>query len=91
MPYWFRPKRFWGCFAFYYPANTPGWIATLILSVIAVAIFLLIDRQAHSASDTLLQFALPAIVLMLLYDLLCFRVGEYPAWWRKKSNDNRKV
>jgi hypothetical protein len=69
----------------YYPASWQGWLCTLILSVLAVIIFTQIDTRSHSGSDTLINFAIPAIALMLLYDLLCFRTGEYPYWWRRKG------
>ena len=85
MHYWFRPKRFWGWFAFYVPTSRAGWIATLILLALAVLLFRAIDAESHSGSDTLLSFAPWAIALLALFDLLCFRFGEYPSWWRKKK------
>ena len=24
-------------------------------------------------------------IIFLIFDLLCFRTGEYPSWWRKKK------
>ena len=83
MTYWFRPKKFWKWFAFYYPASRRGWAVTLVLIGIAGLIFSFVDQNSHSATDTLLSFAPWAIVLMLIYDMLCFRKGEYPEWWRK--------
>ena len=83
MNYWFKPKRFWKWFAFYYPVNLKGWIVTIVLFVFAVLIFCRIDSTSHSVSDTLFSFAPWIIGLMLIYDLLCFRTGEYPNWWKK--------
>ena len=83
--YWFRPKRFWKWFAFYHPVSRKGWAVTLILLGIAGLIFSAIDSRSHSVSDTLINFAPFAIVLMLIFDTLCFRYGEYPAWWRKRN------
>lgn len=81
--YWFRPARFWKWFAFYYPASRRGWGVTLMLIGIALLLFVWVDSQSHSVSDTLVAFLPWAIALMAVYDLLCFRRGEYPWWWRK--------
>lgn len=83
--YWFRPARFWNWFAFYYPASLGGWIVTLLLLIFVVHVFLYVDARSHSVSDTLIGFAPWAIATMALFDLLCFRLGEYPSWWRKKG------
>ena len=83
--YWFKPARFWKWFAFYYPVSFAGWIATLVLGAALIKIFVFIDANSHSGSDTLITFAPWAIAILLLFDLLCFRFGEYPSWWKKKS------
>lgn len=57
---------------------------TLILAAAFVKLFIIIDSHSHSGSDTLFAFAPWAIGIFLLFDLFCFRTGEYPAWWRKK-------
>ena len=85
MRYWFRPKRFWRWFALYVPTSLGGWVVTLFLLALAAAFFFLIDYRSHSASDTLINFAPYAVMFMLLFDLLCFRLGEYPSWWRKEQ------
>lgn len=85
MTYWFRPKRFWKWFAFYVPTSISGLLSTLIILLVAVKIFIIIDLTSSSGTDTLLRFAPWAIALMLFFDLLCFRFGEYPSWWRKKE------
>lgn len=82
-PYWFRPARFWSFFAFYYPASPAGWVATLILLTILIWAFLGADQHSHSNSDTLIGFAPWFIAMLALFDLLCFRTGEYPSWWKK--------
>jgi uncharacterized membrane protein len=82
MKYWFKPARFWKWFAAYYPASWEGWFATVVLVSIGVVIFRKIDLQSHSVSDTLLMFAPWAIALFLMFDMLCFRRGEYPSWWK---------
>jgi len=90
MKYWFKPARFWKWFAFYYPTSLKGWIMTIILIFAFVKLFILVDRNSHSVSDTLIAFAPWAVAIFLLFDLLCFRFGEYPAWWRKKAVDENQ-
>lgn len=80
----FKPARFWNYFAFYYPATLLGWVISLVLWAIVAAIFFKIDSHSHSVSDTLLNFSPWAIIILLIFDILCFRVGEYPIWWQKK-------
>jgi hypothetical protein len=77
--YWFKPARFWKWFASYYPVSWQGWVVTIALLAAAIKIFWLIDHQSHSVSDTLLNYAPWFIVLALLFDLACFRKGEYPS------------
>ncbi len=85
MKYWFKPARFWKWFAAYYPVSWEGWLASLVLLALGVIIFRKIDLQSHSGSDTLLMFAPWAIALFLMFDMLCFRRGEYPSWWKSKK------
>ena len=82
--YHFRPARL-GVFAIYYPATILGWAITIILTAGLVFFFQRVDQNSHSASDTLINFAPFAIVILLIFDLLCFRIGEYPTWWKKKE------
>ena len=87
--YWFKPARFWKWFAFYYPVSRAGWVATMFLVGLAVMTFLLIDSRSHSGSDTLIGFAPWFIALASVFDLLCFRCGEYPSWWHKHRTGSR--
>lgn len=48
---WF--KR-WGWF--YRPVHLLGWITTVAAGAFLVQVFLAIDRNSHSATDTLYQF-----------------------------------
>ena len=82
--YWFKPKRFWNWFAAYYPVSWQGWVVTILAVAAAVWIFICVDRRSHSVSDTLLGIAPWFIAIGLAFDLMCFRKGEYPWWWRKK-------
>ena len=83
--YWFRPKKFWKVFAFYYPTSRAGYVATLLLILPLMIIFQYIDKYTHSVSDTLFNFAPWGIAFAAIFDSLCFRFGEYPAWWKKNK------
>lgn len=85
MKYWFRPKRFWKWFAAYYPSSIEGWAVTLVLVVFAVVIFIDIDRKTHLVSDALVSFIPWMVAIFAIFDVFCFRKGEYPSWWRKKG------
>lgn len=85
MKYWFKPARFWRWFAFYYPVSRKGWGLTLILLGIAGLIFSFINERTVTAWETLVWFTPWAIALMAVFDMLCFRHGEYPSWWRKEK------
>lgn len=82
--YWFRPKKFWKCFAFYYPSSWQGWVITIVLIALFMASFIAVDSNSHSGSDTVISFAPYGIAVFLIFDLLCFRKGEYPSWWKKE-------
>jgi len=83
-PYWFKPARFWGWFAAYYPVSWQGWLVTLVLLGLVTYVFKQIDANSHSASSTLIGFALPFVFIAILFDLACRLKGEYPWWWRKR-------
>lgn len=87
--YWFRPARFWKWFACYYPASRRGWAVTLMLLGLAGALFVFVESRSLSMSDTLIDFAPWAIALMAVFDMLCFRHGEYPSWWRQGSTSQK--
>lgn len=85
MSYWFRPKRFWKWFAFYVPASWAGWVATLVLIGLGAVFFCFASKDSSSLTDTFRRFVPLAVLLMLFFDFLCFRLGEYPSWWRKSG------
>jgi hypothetical protein len=87
-PYWFKPKRFWGVFAAYYPVTGAGWLTTILLAAVAVAIFLHADARSHSVSDTLIGAAPGLIIVFLIFDLITFRTGEYPSWWPRFGGEH---
>ncbi len=86
--YWFRPARFWKWFAAYYPSSAEGWIITLILAAGFAVVYIYINARSHSIFETLLGVAPVAVIVMLVFDLLCFRTGEYPSWWRRHDPDS---
>ena len=74
---WFKAKRYgWG----WYPVSWEGWIIILIYTFIMVKIFLSIDMNSHSGSDTLINFAIPFIVLTSILLTICYKKGEIPGW-----------
>jgi len=83
MKYWFKPARFWNWFAFYYPSSWQGWIIALVLAAAFIKLFILADVDSHSSIDTLINFTPWAVAILCIFDLCCFRFGEYPSWWRK--------
>jgi len=84
--YWFKPKQFWKWFAAYYPVTWQGWTITVALTVVFLAVFIAADRSSHSVSDTFYAAVLPEIIVLLIFDIVSFRTGEYPSWWRKRDN-----
>ena len=83
--YWFKPKRFWGIFAAYYPVTWEAWIITLATAAVLIGAFITVDADSHSASDTLIRLAPVMIVVLVIFDLISFRTGEYPSWWRRST------
>ena len=83
--YWFKPAKFWKWFAFYYPSSREGWVATEILIALMVTMFVFVESHSHSISDTLIGFAPWFISFGLIFDLLCFRTGKFPNWWKHKE------
>lgn len=55
----------------YLPLTWQGWAATAIYLDLVVETFLRIDRYSHSASDTLIAFAVPFIEFSVLFIFLC--------------------
>ena len=58
------------------PANTLGWILTLVAMAFVVNCFIAIDRHSHSASDTLYGVFPYAGVTFLLWDWLATRLAR---------------
>jgi len=60
-------------------------MATVLLVLPLIILFVFIQSQTVSFFDTLFQFAPWCIAFGAIFDLLCFRFGEYPSWWYKKA------
>jgi hypothetical protein len=83
--YWFRPLKFWGVFAFFYPSSREGIIVTLVLSTVLIFLFCFIKDVTTTTFELLFWFTPWCIAFGAIYDMLCFRFGEYPSWWQKKN------
>jgi hypothetical protein len=79
--YWFVPKRFWKVCAAYYPVTWEGWMVTLVIVGLGIALYFLVDSG--------LLYATLLVVLALIFDLACFRTGEYPSWWKTRQHRGR--
>lgn len=82
---WFKHYRV-GIFAAYYPARDAGWVVTLSALVLLVFFFRIAEATAPSVADVFGVFAPKAIIILLIFDIISFRTGEYPKWWKKHSN-----
>ena len=85
--YWFRAKRYgWG----WTPASIEGWLIMFAWVVFNVWSFMHIDQSSHSGSDTLIGDALPFILSTLLFLMICYKTGEYPAWHCGDRDEDEK-
>ena len=75
--YWFKRKLYgWG----WTPVRWQGW-AVLVLYIIGVVkIFVIIDMDSHSGSDTLISMFVPFMLLTALLLIICYKKGEKPKW-----------
>jgi hypothetical protein len=83
--YWFKRKLYgWG----WTPARWQGWLVIGVFILLIVADFSRIDATQHSGSDTLLNFAPNALVLVLVLIGICYKTGESPRWqWGTPKKD----
>jgi len=79
--YWFKPAR-WGPVAVYYPSLFPGWVATFGCLFFLLYYFAFSFVMSTDVPSWILYFAPRAILVFLVFDLICFRTGEYPSWWK---------
>jgi hypothetical protein len=85
--YWFKRKTYgWG----WTPSTWEGWFITIMYIMAALYIFRKIDSTSHSASDTLIGFTYPLILLTFILIIVCYFKGEEPRWqWGKNRTKKR--
>jgi len=54
------------------PATIPGWLILAASIAYTVYLFVDIDRRSHSVSDTLINFAFNAFIVLVIYSLVGF-------------------
>ena len=57
---------------FYIPASVIGWVIFAIGVISLIYIFMQIDSQSHSVSDTLINFVFNALIIGLCYTLVAW-------------------
>lgn len=60
------------------PVSFPGWVILLATLVFAVYSFIDIDKNSHSASDTLRPFFITLILIVLAYTLIAWISSRTP-------------
>jgi len=63
---------------FFIPTSIIGWLVALAGLAYAVYVFIDIDRQSHSVSDTLINFAFNLLIISALYSLIGFFASRTP-------------
>ena len=75
--YWFKRKLYgWG----WTPATWQGWAVIALYIIGVVKIFVIIDMDSHSGSDTLISMFVPFMLLTALLLIICYKKGEKPKW-----------
>ncbi|MEI7777491.1 MAG: hypothetical protein WCI52_02695 [bacterium] len=86
--YWFKPAR-WHSIAVYYPVMFPGWVITLSSLFFIVYLGTFSAVTTNSINDFVISFVPRFVVVLLIFDLFCFRTGEYPKWWNVHPKHHR--
>lgn len=78
---WFKAKTYgYG----WYPSSLAGWIVTIIYVLLVLFVFITVDINSQSVSDTLFDGFLPFVIITLLFILICIKKGEKARWrWGK--------
>ncbi len=78
---WFKAKTYgWG----WYPSSWQGWTILLLYLTSTILLFIRIDSNSHSVSDTLINFIPLTTILTLILITICYLKGEKPRWrWGK--------
>lgn len=84
--YWFKRKLFgWG----WTPVKWQGWAVIAVYVTLLIALFRHVDTGSHSASDTLIGFAVPFVVLTGALIVVAYLKGEPPHWmWGFPKEDD---
>ncbi len=79
--YWFKRKLYgWG----WVPVKWQGWLFLGVWIGLFVEFFIVIDKNSHSVSDTLMGMVIPVVLLFVILFLVCYGTGEKPKWsWGK--------
>jgi hypothetical protein len=56
----------------YLPVSVAGWLILAIALVVAGYIFITIDRESHSVSDTLINFIFNFLIIGLCYTIIAW-------------------
>ena len=79
---WFRVHKFWG----WYPVTWQAWLTISTMGVSVTGIFLQVDANSHSISDTILG-SLPAISLVVTSVIfIALQKGQKPKFGNTSTN-----
>ena len=56
----------------YWPASVPGWVIFVIALIYAIYLFIDIDSQSHSVSDTLINWVFNCLIVGVVYSAIGF-------------------
>lgn len=70
--YWFRSKYGFG----YYPTTIKGGLVFFLYFAFLTYVFITIDKNSHSISDTLIGFAPFAFCATIILLFICYLTGE---------------
>ena len=78
---WFKAKTYgYG----WYPSMWQGWLILFIFILAEILTFAIIDKNSHSASDTLRPFIIFSIIYIVILISICIKKGEKAKWrWGK--------
>ncbi len=78
--YWFKAKLYgWG----WMPAKWQGWLVVLVYIALIVALVFTREKDIPGNPDSgsnILTFALPIVVLTILFIAIAYKKGEKPRW-----------
>ena len=69
--YWFKRSGL-----FFYPISIFGWLITLLTIALSIYIFIQIDAESHSVSDTLINFAYNMLFVLCGYSIVAYLASK---------------